>query len=161
MHKHKSARELTHTHPNTGMQASTSTNMYIYIQIFVCKYYVNKLCSLIIISTHLHVHLLSIPLNPFFLSIFMLYPFPRRTGGRGGGLGSRPKKMYGERLGDGVEYHLMSPRPVVKYHLRRGVGLINFFENGTRPQPPTSPTSSSWKGIQHEDRKEKRIERNG
>ena len=23
---------------------------------------------------------------------------------RGGGLGSRPKKMYGERLGDGVEY---------------------------------------------------------
>jgi len=26
---------------------------------------------------------------------------------RGGGLGSRPKKMYGERLGDGVEYHLM------------------------------------------------------
>jgi len=27
---------------------------------------------------------------------------------RGGGLGSRPKKMYGERLGDGVEYHLMN-----------------------------------------------------
>jgi len=30
---------------------------------------------------------------------------------RGGGLGSRPKKMYGERLGDGVEYHLMKPMP--------------------------------------------------
>jgi len=30
---------------------------------------------------------------------------------RGGGLGSRPKKKYGERLGDGVEYHLMSPTP--------------------------------------------------
>ena len=30
---------------------------------------------------------------------------------RGGGLGSRPKRMYGERLGDGVEYHLMSPTP--------------------------------------------------
>ena len=28
---------------------------------------------------------------------------------RGGGLGSRPKKMYGERLGDRVEYHLMKP----------------------------------------------------
>ena len=27
------------------------------------------------------------------------------------GLGSRPNKMYGERLGDGVEYHLMSPTP--------------------------------------------------
>ena len=32
-------------------------------------------------------------------------------GMRGGGLGSRPKKMYGERLGDGVEYHLMKPTP--------------------------------------------------
>ena len=31
--------------------------------------------------------------------------------GKGGGLGSRPKKMYGERLGDGVEYHLMKPTP--------------------------------------------------
>jgi len=30
---------------------------------------------------------------------------------RGGGLGLRPKKMYGERLGDGVEYHLMKPTP--------------------------------------------------
>ena len=30
---------------------------------------------------------------------------------RGGGLGSRPKKWYGERLGNGVEYHLMKPTP--------------------------------------------------
>ena len=30
---------------------------------------------------------------------------------RGGGLGSRPKKMYGERLGDGVEYHFMKTTP--------------------------------------------------
>jgi len=30
---------------------------------------------------------------------------------RGGGLGSRPKKMYGGRLGDGVEYHSMKPTP--------------------------------------------------
>jgi len=35
----------------------------------------------------------------------------RQRGQRGGGLGSRPKKMYGERLGDGVEYHLMKPTP--------------------------------------------------
>ena len=34
-----------------------------------------------------------------------------RAGSRGWGLGSRPKKMYGERLGDGVEYHLISPAP--------------------------------------------------
>jgi len=30
---------------------------------------------------------------------------------RGWGLGSRPKKMYGERLGDGAEYHLMKRTP--------------------------------------------------
>ena len=30
---------------------------------------------------------------------------------RGGGLGSRLKKLYGERLVFGVEYHLMSPTP--------------------------------------------------
>ena len=46
---------------------------------------------------------------------------------------TRPKKMYGERLGDGVEYHLMDI-----YHLRRGVGFMKFLENGSRPQPPTS-----------------------
>jgi len=33
----------------------------------------------------------------------------KRLTKRDGGLGSRPKKMYGERLGDGVEYHLMKP----------------------------------------------------
>jgi len=37
--------------------------------------------------------------------------FRASAGVRGGGLGSRPKKMYGERLGDGVEYHLMKPTP--------------------------------------------------
>ena len=52
------------------------------------------------------------------LSITVSLPFPlflslSRSAflRRGGGLGSRPKKMYGERLGDGVEYHLMSPTP--------------------------------------------------
>jgi len=35
----------------------------------------------------------------------------RAIQGRGGGLGSRPKNMYGETLGDGVEYHLMKPTP--------------------------------------------------
>ena len=51
-----------------------------------------------------------------------------------------------ERWGAGVETQKIvrgeiggwGLRPVVKYHLRRGVGLIKFLENGTRPQPPTS-----------------------
>ena len=55
---------------------------------------------------------------------------------RGGGLGSRPKKMYGEYLGDGVEYHLIALRPIVKNHLRRGVGLIKFLKMVLDPRPP-------------------------
>jgi len=46
-------------------------------------------------------------------TVFFLRNFLRKSTAcaRGGGLGSRPKKMYGERLGDGVEYHLMKPTP--------------------------------------------------
>jgi len=33
-----------------------------------------------------------------------------------------------------LQTHCVDP----KYHLRRGVGLIKFLENGSRPQPPTS-----------------------
>jgi len=52
------------------------------------------------------------PLNTHLLDrdAKALHEVERGTG-RGGGLGSRPKKMYGERLGDGVEYHLMKPTP--------------------------------------------------
>jgi len=39
------------------------------------------------------------------------HTIPVRLEARGGGRGSRPKKMYGERLGDGVEYHSMKPTP--------------------------------------------------
>ena len=43
--------------------------------------------------------------------IYVIADFHRLPQTRGGGLGSRPKKMYGERLGDGIEYHLMKPTP--------------------------------------------------
>ena len=43
--------------------------------------------------------------------LYLLAFMSKHVQRRGGGLGSRPKKMYGERLGDGVEYHLMSPTP--------------------------------------------------
>jgi len=46
-------------------------------------------------------------------SLGVLWLVKTRTLGlsEGGGVGSRPKKMYGERVGDGVEYHLMKPTP--------------------------------------------------
>jgi len=45
------------------------------------------------------------------MSVGLLRESPLLLEARGGGLGSRPKKMYGERLGDGVEYHFMKPTP--------------------------------------------------
>ena len=39
------------------------------------------------------------------------YQYEMHPGREVGGWGRDPKKMYGERLGNGVEYHLMSPTP--------------------------------------------------
>ena len=61
---------------------------------------------------------------------------------RGGGLGSRPKKMYGERLGDGVEYIFWgldpSPPPLkqamafaVSFHLNLHSQSDGSVFNGT------------------------------
>ena len=55
-------------------------------------------------QTHAHGHVMT-------YGRVTTYQFAGRVNERGGGLGSRPKKMYGERLGDGVEYHLMRPTP--------------------------------------------------
>jgi len=60
-----------------------------------------------------------------------------------GGWGRDPKKCTGRDWGMGSSTIYWNLRPVVKYHLRRGVGLIKFLENGTRPQPPTSPLRGS------------------
>ena len=46
-----------------------------------------------------------------FVEVCVPYVYLTMGAERGGGLGSIPKKMYGEYLGDGVEYHLMSPTP--------------------------------------------------
>ena len=69
---------------------------YKYMSISICMYVCKYVCVCVYTTwpTHLCSDVLSTPI-----------PL------RGGGLGSRPKKMYGERLGDGVEYHLMKPTP--------------------------------------------------
>ena len=58
-----------------------------------------------------------------------------------GGWGRDPKKCTGRDWGMGSSTIQWNLRPVVKYHLRRGVGFQKFLENGSRPQPPTSPFS--------------------
>ena len=67
--------------------------VYIYLYIYLFIYiYINHTQTHTQTQTQTHRHFSNHPV-------------------RGGGLGSRPNKMYGERLGDGVEYHLMSPTP--------------------------------------------------
>ena len=58
--------------------------------------------------------------------------------GEVGGWGRDPKKCTGRDWGMGSSSISWKLRPVVKYHLRRGVGFMKFLENGSRPQPPTS-----------------------
>jgi len=58
--------------------------------------------------------------------------------GEVGGWGRDPKKCTGRDWGMGSSTISWKLRPVVKYHLRRGVGFMKFPENGSRPQPPTS-----------------------
>ena len=58
-----------------------------------------------------------------------------------GGWGRDPKKCTGRHWGMGSSTISWKLRPVVKYHLRRGVGFMKFLENGSRPQPPTSRLS--------------------
>ena len=72
--------------------------IYRYIKIYTCTY----IHTYILIYIHTYMLIFSSYLHAnIHLLMYM----------RVGGLGSRPKKMYGERLGDGVEYHLMKPTP--------------------------------------------------
>jgi len=57
---------------------------------------------------HIYIHLFNMSL---FRSTYLICSFLFTHIQRGGGLGSRPQKIFGESLGDGVEYHLMSPTP--------------------------------------------------
>jgi len=57
-----------------------------------------------------------------------------------------------ERWGAGVETQKNVRGEIggwgrVPFNLRRGVGLIKFLENGTRPQPPTSRMAARYRVI--------------
>ena len=53
-----------------------------------------------------------------------------------GGWGRDPKKCTGSIWGMGSSTIQWALRPVVKYHLRRGVGLIQFLKMVLDPSPP-------------------------
>jgi len=86
---------------------------HVYMVLFRYVYGIFPIC--IWYYSHMHTVLL-----PYVYGIIPICIYARWGGSRlphipmgmrGGGLGSRPKNMYGERLGDGVEYHLMKPTP--------------------------------------------------
>ena len=82
--------------------------MYLYVH----KYTVTHGCACRagVRNVYVHSHECSVCIHSFAAQYVMVfYDFVSADNMRGGGLGSRPKKMYGERLGDGVEYHLMKP----------------------------------------------------
>ena len=107
--------------------------------------HINSLCT--------HINNLDVSFNTLFttgfLNIHSLWILGHPE--RGGGLGSRPTKMYGERLGDGVEYHLMSPTPHRSVPFTTGRRAHSILENGTRPQPPTSPSRNNHRKERHVD----------
>jgi len=70
----------------------------------VCAYVCVRVCVCVCLCDIIYVYAFARPVVYDCSSKF-------ESAKRGVGLGSRPKKMYGERLGDGVEYHLMSPTP--------------------------------------------------
>jgi len=87
-------------------------------------------------ATHLYSQCLGTQNNPEH------WHWEYSTWGEVGGWGRDPKKCTGRDWGMGSSTIYWALRPIVKYHLRRGVGLIKFLENGSRPQPPTSPHES-------------------
>ena len=113
------------------------SNMYmnrIYIYIHISTYTHIYICIHVELCVHIDVNIHIYTSNHIFIYVYKyisiyIHRYPHihtfiyihvklavacvhcRLLMRGGGLGSRPKKMYGERLGHGVEYHLMSPTP--------------------------------------------------
>ena len=61
-----------------------------------------------------------------------------------GGWGRDPKKCTGRGWGMGSSTIEWALRPVVKYHLRRGVGLIDFLKMVLDPRPPPLAISLMW-----------------
>jgi len=86
----------------------------IYVYIYVCVYITAKYDGTIVIvciytymyiCMYVHIHIY------IYIYIYITAEYDGTVVWRGGRLGSSTKKMYGERLGDGVEYRLMSPTP--------------------------------------------------
>ena len=83
---------------------------YIFVCRVLCSQWGARIVYMYIhIYTHVHTYIWPTFCSSGCYAHSQVHAYSMYT--RGGGLGSRPKKMYGERLGDGVEYHLMKPTP--------------------------------------------------
>ena len=91
---------VTHTHTHKNTHAHTLTHTHAHTHTHTLKHTHTHTGT----HTHTHTH----TLDAYLVLILAQWVAVVL---RGGGLGSRPKKMYGERLGDGVEYHFMKTTP--------------------------------------------------
>jgi len=119
--RERHVREYIHVHMYVNIYNYMHICLYVYAYIFICiQIYLFVYINIyIFVYMYLHTSLYTCDVYIFFF--FMNcgvkqgsephFPVVCKPLMRGGGLGSRPKKMHGERLGDGVEYHLMSPTP--------------------------------------------------
>jgi len=108
----------THKHTCIHFNIPVYTSTYMYTHKHTCIHFNINVYT----STALHVHVCidkcantcihtTHAADAYWKAQIFSYMYTHIVCARGGGLGSRPKKMYGKRLGDGVEYHLMSPTP--------------------------------------------------
>ena len=127
VYKHSHVHTYIYIYISYIQKCNSTNSLCIYIYICMSVYMRTRTNPQTHTHTHMHAHVYN---SRFFqlcsgslvfvrehaahkntIEMQKTVPFWAGKTERGGGLGSRPKKMYGERLGDGVEYHLMSPTP--------------------------------------------------
>jgi len=120
--------------------------LHVYTYIYVCVYVYTYIivCVHVLLCAHLEILVwLILASRETILMYVYIYTNVLRLyvhlHWEVGGWGRDPKKCTGRDWGMGSSTIQWNLRPVVKYQLRRGVGFMKFLENGSRPQPPTSP----------------------
>ena len=120
IHARTHAHARTHTHKHTRKHAHAHThhtthNTHTHTHSYICIY--------IYICIHVYT--------------YICYPI-----GEVGGWGRDPEKCTGRGWGMGSSTIQWALRPVLKYHLRWGVGLIKFLKMVLDPSPP--PLATAW-----------------
>ena len=111
--------------------------VYLHTHMYTCIYYIYICISIypyIYMSTHYVYIYIPTYIAYIYRPIYIRASIHIRR--EVGGWGRDPKKCTGRDWGMGSSTISWKLRPVVKYHLRRGVGLIKFLKMVLAPSPP-------------------------